>query len=128
MNRHATVVGLAVAAAFAGMGSAAAEPTPPPASDAPALTREARVFRTVAVRAAADPAGAVVRVIPADSLVVLHRDPAPTGWVHVVVDGRPGYVPASHAEAPWLGDRAAGDTSVRPVPAEVQQTITDHNL
>ena len=93
------------------------------------MTREARVFGATAMRDSAEDRGAVLRVIPANSFVVMDDAAAPSAdWLRVIVDGRVGFVPKKYAEGPWLGKRVPGDTTVRSVPADVQKKIIDLNL
>lgn len=103
--------------------------TPRSGTVADEMTREARVFGDTAMRDSAEDRGAVLRVIPANSFVVMDDASAPSAdWLRVIVDGRVGFVPKKYAEGPWLGKRVPGDTTVRAVSADVQTKIIDLNL
>lgn len=135
MRRAATTAVVAMLALPLVGVSAQADSAPAPtprsgtATAAEMMAREVRVFGDTAMRDSAEDRGAVVRVIPANSFVVMEDAAAPSAdWLRVIVDGRVGFVPKKYAEGPWLGKRVPGDTTVRAVPADVQKKIIDLNL
>lgn len=123
---------LASAPASAALSVPASEqvssPAPSPVQTFQA-TRDARVFADTALRHAPEGSSSIIRVIPANSFVVLADTPSPDrDWLRVIVDDQVGYVPAKYAEGPWLNQRRHNDTSVQPIPASTQQRIIDQNL
>ena len=124
---------LAAAPAFAALSVPTPErvspSTPSPSPSTFQDTRDARVFADTALRHTPEGSSSIIRVIPANSFVVLADTPSPDhDWLRVIVDDQVGYVPAKYAEGPWLNQRRQYDTSVQPIPASTQQHIIDQNL
>jgi hypothetical protein len=123
---------LAAAPAFAALSVPTPElvsPSTPSPSSTFQATRDARVFADTALRHTPEGSSSIIRVIPANSFVVLADTPsAGHDWLRVIVDDQVGYVPAKYAEGPWLNQRRLHDTSVQPIPASTQQHIINQNL